>query len=91
MDTDEKRTRLTELNTKAYYLLVALSFIYRSNPALSYKIALTLTAIVAVLPVQDYFFHSERWLTAVRVAKITLLTLALVFTLWWVWCASQHT
>ena len=46
-------SRLNALNTKAYYLLVALSFIYRMNPTTSLKFAFTLTAVTAVLPVQD--------------------------------------
>jgi hypothetical protein len=89
MDTAEIRTRLTELNTKAYYLLVALSFIYRTNPALSFKLALTLTAFVAVLPVQDYFFHSDRALTIIRNLKIAFLTAALACTVWWIWCSAR--
>jgi len=48
------RERLKDLNTKAYYLLVALSFIYSTNPAWEVKVALGLTAFVAVVPVQDY-------------------------------------
>jgi len=90
MNSDEKsviRARITELNTKTYYLLVALSFIYRTNPALSLKLAITLTAVVAVLPVQDVL-KSERALNIARWAKATLLTLALGFALWWVWFAA---
>jgi hypothetical protein len=94
MDGAQMRERLTQLNTKAYYLLVALSFIYRPNPALSYKTALTLTAIVAVLPVQDYFHperaHSDRALSVIRWVKVILLTAAFFCTLWWLWCASQQ-
>lgn len=87
MDTDRVRSRLTELNTKAYYLLVALSFLYRTNPALSFKLALTLTAFVAALPVQDYV-QSERALRFLRNFKITFLTAAFACTVWWVWCTA---
>jgi hypothetical protein len=79
-------TRLTELNTKAYYLLVALSFVYRTNPTLSLKLAITLTALVAVLPVQDCL-KSERALDMARWVKVVLLTFAMAFALWWVWSA----
>lgn len=75
--------RLSDLNTKAYYLLVALSFIYRPNPALSFKLAFTLTALAAVLPLQD-FFESRR--SGIRWFKVVCMILALGFTLWWVWC-----
>lgn len=78
------RERLKDLNTKAYYLLVALSFVYRTNQSLSLKCAFTLTALVAVLPVQDYV-GSERNLEIIRDIKVAGLTLALVFTLWWLW------
>jgi hypothetical protein len=81
------RTRLTELNIKAYYLLVALSFVYRTNPTLSLKLAITLTALVAVLPVQDRL-KSERALNIARWAKVVLLTSALAFALCWVWLRS---
>jgi hypothetical protein len=87
MDADKLRSRLTELNTKAYYLLVALSFLYRTNPALSFKLALTLTAFVAALPVQDYV-HSERALMCLRIFKITFLTAAFACTIWWIWDAA---
>jgi hypothetical protein len=58
MDIRQIKDRLAALNTKSYYLLVALSFsfaLHPQDPPLSFKLALTLTAIVAVLPVQDYF------------------------------------
>jgi hypothetical protein len=50
------RDRLRDLNIKAYYLLVALSFIYSkaNEGAHSLKAALCLTALVAVLPLQDF-------------------------------------
>lgn len=57
------KDRLRELNTKAYYLLVALSFLYfrgTDSAAFLLKIAISLTAAAAVPPLQD-FFTSERW------------------------------
>jgi len=49
------RERIKDLNTKAYYLLVALCFVYRTDSGSRLlKSAFTLTAIAAVLPVQDY-------------------------------------
>lgn len=86
-DTTTKiRDRLRDLNTKAYYLLVALSFVYRTNPTIALKCAFTLTALVAVLPVQDYV-ESERLLKNFRLMKVVFLFAALVFTLWWIWSA----
>lgn len=86
MDTVQPiRDRLTQLNTKAYYLLVALSFLYRPEPVLAYKLAITFTAVVAVLPVQDYFYTSGLWLGRLRVLKVILLTAALFCTIWWIW------
>src|SRR5713101_448104 len=87
MENDDIRKRLTELNTKAYYLLVALSFVYRTNSTLSVKLALTLTALVAVLPLQDVF-KSDRELRIVRWFKVGCLTTALGCTLFWLWCAT---
>jgi hypothetical protein len=81
------RDRLTALNTKAYYLLVALSFVYRTNPTLSLTLAITLTALVAVLPVQD-LLKSERELNIARWSKAALLTAALGFALLWIWSAA---
>jgi hypothetical protein len=79
------RDRLRDLNTKAYYLLVALSFIYgkANEGSWSLKVALSLTAFVAVLPVQDYV-ESKRCLEIIRRAKIVGLVLALGFTLYWI-------
>jgi len=77
--------RLADLNTKAYYLLVALSFVYRSNPTLSLKLALTLTAFAAVLPLQDFF---ESKLNRIRWFKVVCMILALGCTFWWVWFAK---
>ena len=77
--------RIRDLNTKAYYLLVALSFLYRmsqNSERLSIKVAITLTAFVAVLPVQDYF-NLERKL--ILIFKIVGLTLALWCTVSWLW------
>jgi hypothetical protein len=87
METANIKTRLSELNTKAYYLLVALSFVYRTNPTRSLKWAFTLTALVAVLPVQDIFKSNPLALEILRWFKFGCLTLALAFTLLWLWCA----
>ena len=79
------RERIRDLNTKAYYLLVALSFIYRMNSqAYSIKIAFTLTAVSAVLPVQDWV-KSTFWLEVFRIAKVIGLTVALVCAIYWTW------
>jgi hypothetical protein len=83
-ETDAIRSRLTALNTKAYYLLVALSFVYTTYPTLNLKLAMTLTALVAVLPVQD-LLKGERALNITRWSKVVLLTFALFFALSWVW------
>lgn len=91
MDELKIRDRLRDLNTKAYYLLVALSFLYRANSALSFKCAFSLTALVAVLPVQDYV-KSDFWLSVIRGLKVLCLVAAFGFTLWWVWTvpAQSH-
>ncbi|PYV75419.1 MAG: hypothetical protein DMG97_06460 [Acidobacteria bacterium] len=78
------RERLKDLNTKAYYLLVALSFVYKTNPSSSLKWAFTLTAIVAVLPLQDYI-ESPTALAGIRLFKVLCLAAALIFALIWVW------
>jgi hypothetical protein len=81
----EIRNRIRDLNTKAYYLLVAFSFVYvRSPESRSLKLALTLTAITAVLPVQDYI-ESSRWLECLRTAKVICLAAALLFAIFWIW------
>jgi hypothetical protein len=81
------RERIKDLNTKAYYLLVALSFIYRtSSGSHSLKSAFALTAIAAVLPVQDYV-ESAFWLECFRAVKVIFLAAALVFTVFWIWTA----
>jgi|SRR5215469_13263161 len=82
------RERLKDLNTKAYYLLVALSFLYRTNyGSHSLKWAITLTALVAVLPLQDYV-KSRSWLGRIRLFKVIALVAALIFTIFWVWTAA---
>src|SRR5215467_458661 len=82
------RERIKDLNTKAYYLLVALSFIYRTNSGSRLlKMALSLTAVVAVLPVQDYA-KSARLLRVIQALKIICLALALTFTVCWMWLSS---
>jgi len=82
------RDRIKELNTKAYYLLVALSFIYRASfPSYLLKWAFTLTALVAVLPVLDYV-ESKSFLAVIRFLKVIGLVAALVFTLVWIWTAT---
>ena len=76
--------RIEELNTKAYYLLVALSFIYgKGAVTASLQWAFTLTAAVAVMPVQDY--ASRPVLGVIRCLKIVGLAAALGFTLYWLW------
>ena len=82
------RDRIKDLNIKAYYLLVALSFIYRaSSTSHSLKWAFTLTAFAAVFPVQDYI-TSSFWLEMFRALKVIALTLALGLAIWWVWTAA---
>ena len=79
------RERIKDLNTKAYYLLVALSFVYRTDSGSRLlKSAFTLTAIAAVLPVQDYI-ESAPWLERFRALKVTFLAVALVLTVFWIW------
>ena len=82
------RERLKDLNTKAYHLLVALSFIYRtSSESWSLKLAFSLTALVAVLPVQDWI-RSPSWLEGIRISKVVGLLAALAFTIFWIWTAG---
>jgi hypothetical protein len=84
----EIRDRIRDLNTKAYYLLVALSFIYRtSSGSHSLKWAFTLTAISAVLPVQDYI-TSALWLECMRTLKVVCLTASLAFTIFFIWTTT---
>ena len=64
---------------------MALSFLYRTSQnsqRLSIKVAITLTAFVAVLPVQGYV-KLERKL--ILIFKIVGLTLALWRTVCWLW------
>ena len=85
------RERIKDLNTKAYYLLVALSFVYRTaSGSRSLKSAFTLTAIAAVLPVQDYI-KSAPWLERFRALKVIFLGVALVLTVFWIWDAGTTT
>ena len=86
----EIRERLKDLNTKAYYLLVALSFLYFKGTgavAFSLKAALTLTAFVAVAPVQDWV-ESDRKLERIRRLKVACLWVAFGFTVFWVWAVA---
>lgn len=79
------RERIKDLNTKAYYLLVALSFIYITNSkSRSLKVALTLTALVAVLPLQDYI-KSTLLLRILQAFKVLALVVALGFALRSIW------
>jgi len=79
------RERIKDLNTKAYYLLVALSFVYRTDSGSRLlKSAFTLTAITAVLPVQDYI-ESVPWLERFRALKVVFLGVALLLTVFWIW------
>jgi hypothetical protein len=81
------RERIKDLNTKAYYLLVALSFIYRtSSESHLLKWALTLVAISAVFPVLDYV-KSTYLLEIIRAIKVIFMTVALILTLGWIWTA----
>jgi len=79
------RERLGQLNLKAYYLLVALSFIYSKTTEniFSLKLALALTAVSAVLPVQD-LAKSKTALRIIQGGKIACLILALAATLYWI-------
>jgi hypothetical protein len=86
---DRLRKRITDLNAKAYYILIALSFLYvysskSEAPLFRLQWAVTLTALVAVLPVQDYFesMFALRWIQSF---KVIALAVALSFTLSWIW------
>jgi hypothetical protein len=82
------RKRLGDLNTKGYYLLVALSFIYRSETATwMLKLAISLTALAVVLPVQEWTESPFR-LKCIRNGKISFLIAALVFALVWIWSSG---
>lgn len=85
---NDVRKRLESLNTKAYYLLVAFSFLYfrqQTSPTVPFKLALTLTSVAAILPVQDFLSESDVALECARWAKVSLLFAALLFTVWWIW------
>lgn len=85
------RKRLGDLNTKGYYLLVALSFIYRSDSATwLLKLAFTLTALAVVPPVQDLTV-SAVCLRRIRNAKTALLYGALICAVFWIWCGYYGT
>jgi hypothetical protein len=80
------RKRLGDLDTKGYYLLVALSFIYRSgSTAWLLKLAFTLTALAVVAPVQD-LTESAWWLRRLRDGKSLFLYGAMICALLWIWC-----
>jgi hypothetical protein len=82
------RDRIKDLNAKSYYLLVALSFLYRaSSSSHLLKWALSLVAVAAVLPVQDYV-ESKSGLEILRALKVTTITVALVCVLFWIWTAT---
>jgi hypothetical protein len=79
------RKRLGDLDTKGYYLLVALSFVYRSESATwLLKLAFTLTAVAVVPPIQD-LIESTSWLKRIRDGKSALLCGALICALFWIW------
>jgi hypothetical protein len=81
------RERIKDLNTKSYYLLVALSFVYRmTSQSNLLKWALTLTAVAAVLPVLDYV-KSTVSLEIIRPSKVICMVLALIFLICWIWTA----
>jgi hypothetical protein len=94
LTTARLKRRLKELNEKAYYLLVALSFLYgktsQSTSTTSLKWAITLTALVAVTPVQDYV-PNESCLGCIRFVKVAVLIAALVLTIVWVWTTGAAT
>ena len=91
----ELKERLTELNQKAYYLLVALSFLFvlgeKTNngnwqhDSLPIKVALTFTTFAAVIPLQDFVPKENTWLQLVRWFKVVMLIIASAFTLFWLW------
>ncbi|SRR6266567_8218685 len=98
MNTDRDiamiRRRIGELNAKAYYLLVALSFLYSkaNTPSWSLKIAIVLTAFVAVAPVQDVFECCpwyRRYLCIVRWGKVVILWAAFFCMLYWIVYVSR--
>lgn len=70
--TKSVNERLGQLNSKAYYLLVALSFIFiRENEgSCALKSAFALTALAAVWPLQDFAPKSKCWLEVIRCSKL---------------------
>jgi len=83
------RERIRDLNTKSYYLLVALSFVYRAgSESHLLKWALTLTAAAAVLPVLDYV-KSRISLEVIRTSKVICMVLSLIFLICWIWAAPE--
>ena len=86
MEPFDIRVRLRDLNTKAYYLLVALSFLYfrQASAPVVLKFAIGLTAAAAVIPLRDYGVDSESWLRLVRWFKVVCLSAAFLSTVWWV-------
>jgi len=79
------RQRITELNTKAYYMLATLGFLYsRGTGSDSLKLSISLTAISAVTPVVD-FVKTTNGLEILRAFKLICITLALVFMIRWIW------
>lgn len=91
---NELKERLKELNKKAYYLLVALSFLFvlgKSNngnwqhDSLPIKVALTFTTFAAVIPLQDFVSKENTCLQLVRWFKAVMLIIASAFTLYWLW------
>lgn len=91
----ELKERLAELNQKAYYLLVALSFLFVlggkpnggnwQHDSLPIKVALTLTTLAAVVPLQDFVPKEDASLQLVRWFKVVMLIIASAFTLFWLW------
>jgi hypothetical protein len=92
---EELKERLTELNQKAYYLLVALSFLFVlggkpnngnwQHDSLPIKLALTFTTLAAVIPLQDFIPKENTCLQLVRWFKVVMLIIASAFTLFWLW------
>ena len=70
---------------------MALSFVYRTDSGSRLlKSAFTLTAIAAVLPIQDYI-KSASWLEGFRALKVIFLGVALVLMVLWIWEAGATT
>lgn len=87
--TKNLRERLRDLNTKAYCLPVAPSFVsFWANPTSKWALALTALVLLAVLPVQD--FAKTVWaLEVIRWSKVVLLILALGLTFFWIFPVSS--